>query len=367
MGSITTNIKDLYLSEDRFISDPEKELSSTKIMELVKTPEMISLDTTGLSLHEPPNFALRHRTEEDFKEYYKRYNYWVRTLDTVLYQLKHQKSTQFNDLYAIAHDMINYYSQDPNYVLNLMNNRVVGDHDNYVALHSVHVAILSLGIGMKAQYPTELLLELVIGALLHDLGHTKTFKRYMVTEYLESDDIEKYDKHVLVGLALLRNLSQVPLTTAIIMLQHHEYYNGAGRIFMSPPERIHEFSSIVQTANTFESRCRFHNPNRSLAFFIKDAKLGHFKKEIQNHLLTLLSLYPIGSYVINENSEICKVIGANGTQLTAPILQSLFSYKNGKLEVLTARQIYNNTPQNQSKVVKSIFNTTLLAKLSLGF
>ncbi len=367
MGSIVTNIKDLYLSEDRFIGDPEKELSSTKIMELVKSPKNIAIDTSGVSLHEPPNFELRKRSEDDFKEYYKRYNYWVRTLDTVLYQLKHQESTQFSDLYSVAQDMINYYSQDPNYMLNLMNNRVVGDHDNYVAIHSVHVAILSLGIGMKALYSTEILLELVIGALLHDLGHTKTFKRYMVTEYLESSDIEKHDKHVLVGLALLRNLSQVPLTTAIIMLQHHELYNGAGRIFMSPPERIHELTSIVQAADTFESRCRFHPPNRSLAFFIKDAQLGHFKKSIQNHLLTLLSVYPIGSYVINENSEICKVIGANNKQITAPILQSLFSYKKGKLEALSARQTYNNTPKNQAKVVKSIFNTTLLAKISLGF
>lgn len=367
MEGIATCVNDIQIPIKRFIQNKKNELTSEYMYSLTENSSLLEVDMMSDIIHEPPTTEFKFRSETVLEYYNDRYIDWVENTDRVLNQLKNNKKAHFNDLLNITKDILTCYTNAPFYILNLTNRRVPAESDLYIAYHSVNVAILSIAVGIQAEYGSYQIIELGIGALLHDLGHKKSNQELMTEEYLDDDEREAYNTHVTTGIHLLKNLTHIPITTALIILQHHEYYDGSGRINQTPPERIHDFSSIIHIVDTFESRCRFHSPNLSLTFFIKDSKLGIFNKKFLSTFVTTLSLFPIGTFVLTEKSEIGKVIGTRRGTLQNPIIVTIFSIENGSLKPLKEKRLFNTTQDNQVKIIKTFNNAQLNRKISLGF
>ncbi len=367
MEGIATCVHDIQIPKKRFIQNKKLELTSEYIHGLTEKSSLMEVDMMSDIIHEPPTTKFKFRSETVLEYYNDRYIDWVENTDRILNQLKSNKKVHFNDLLNITKDILTCYTNAPFYLLNLTNRRVPAESDLYLAYHSVNVAILAMAVGIQAEYGSSQIIELGIGALLHDLGHKKTNKELMIEEYLDNDEQEVYNTHVTTGIHLLKSLTHIPFTTALIILQHHEYFDGSGKTNQTPPERIHDFSSIIHIVDTFESRCRFHSPNLSLTFFIKDSKLGLFNKKFLPTFISTLSLFPIGTYVLTEKNEIGKVIGTRRGTLQNPIIVTIFSITKGTLKALPKKRLYNTNQNDQVKIIKTFNNDQLNRKISLGF
>ncbi|MGL1937382.1 MAG: HD domain-containing protein [Fibrobacterales bacterium] len=367
MELVATSMSEIELPEHNFLNDPSKDLTPEGLNRLAKDKAIYSIDMMSDILHEPPNTIPEFTKSGSLQRFDDRYINWVEQLDRYLNLLHNGKKVKFEFLMDMSREILQTYQKVPFYLLNLINKRVAGDQDLFIAYHSINVAILSIAVGIQAEYGTSQLLELTIAALLHDVGHKRSEKRVMVDEYLEFDALEQFDNHAVEGLALLKNLTKVPVTTAFAVFHHHEFHDGGGRINNTPSNEIHDFVSIIQIANQFETRCRFHTPNKSIHFLIQDGKIALYHKRFFSIFISTLSIFPIGSWVITDRNEVCKVVGSRTGSIQNPILASIFIIQQGKIESLAHKEFYNTNPHNQVKITKTFRNEQLETKMMLGF
>ena len=150
----------------------------------------------------------------------RRYWKWASDIEALFGKLKTNKETEFEMIEEVARDIIDCYYQDGRYCLNLMNLRHPPASERYLSTHAINTAIAAAGIGARRAYPLPLVRELVVGALLHDIGHLLTYRPFLAKRDLDSPEQQKYDQHVTVGMAMLKNIAKIPVSTMLVVAQH---------------------------------------------------------------------------------------------------------------------------------------------------
>jgi HD-GYP domain-containing protein (c-di-GMP phosphodiesterase class II) len=138
-------------------------------------------------------------------------------------------------------------------------------------LHSSNVCYLSLMLGVKlghylVQQRNRLdprhardVMNLGLGALMHDVGKTELAEDLRAHEPLPGDELpDGWADHVRIGFDMIRG--NVDPSASQVVLHHHQQWNGRG--FPQLPstgrplsgERIHIFSRIVCIANWYDRR-----------------------------------------------------------------------------------------------------------------
>jgi len=183
---------------------------------------------------------------------------------------------------------------------------------------SVNVTITALCIGRKFRFSYDEIKQLATGALNYHLGIIALPKSLLRTDKPLTDE-EKvlYRQHTVYGYLLLAQNPQVPPTSAIVALQHHELQNGQGYPLglkgsnelplkdISKTHVIHRFAEIVAVADTY------HALSDEMAKTCGDEvsitrnaikKLislgGHYlNSEIVKTLVSIVPFYPVGTRV----------------------------------------------------------------------
>jgi len=128
-------------------------------------------------------------------------------------------------------------------------------HSQSVADHSANVANLSVYLAMAVGHATEFELEqMYTGAILHDLGKVK-----IDPKILENPNDSLYshaiNQHPVEAVKMLKKMDNVHPDALSIVLQHHEFYNGAGYPQGLKADQISEYARIASIANAFDNIC----------------------------------------------------------------------------------------------------------------
>ena len=123
--------------------------------------------------------------------------------------------------------------------------------DYYTYFHSVHVYHLSLLLGIRANYSGQDLCHLGYGALLHDIGKLAVPQSILTKPAsLTPEEMGEIKKHPEAGYSML---TQLPLSSQLVILQHHESWDGGGYPRGLQEENIHPFSQIVSVADVYDA------------------------------------------------------------------------------------------------------------------
>lgn len=117
--------------------------------------------------------------------------------------------------------------------------------------HSVNVSVLSVYLAMQMGYTHNVILQNIgAGALLHDLGKSKV----PVEDGDSKADIEvKMMQHPALGVQALENdETEVPSEVKMIIMQHHENWDGSGFPKGLRGQHIYDLARIVSIANMFD-------------------------------------------------------------------------------------------------------------------
>ncbi|MBY0573504.1 MAG: DUF3391 domain-containing protein, partial [Undibacterium sp.] len=121
------------------------------------------------------------------------------------------------------------------------------------ALHSVNVSIVALLLGKTLDLPKETMLELGIGALLHDLGKMELTERVRwLDDSASHGERQLYQSHVALGVGLARKM-QLSNEAMLSIAQHHEYFDGSGYPSQIAGEKISIPSRIISLVNHFDN------------------------------------------------------------------------------------------------------------------
>ncbi|MBI3285382.1 MAG: DUF3391 domain-containing protein [Burkholderiales bacterium] len=191
------------------------------------------------------------------------------------------------------------------------------------SLHSINVTVISLLLGKALGLVKADMLELGIGALLHDIGKTELPDRLRwQDEQFNTSERQLYHGHVMHGVNLARKMGLSP-HAMLLIAQHHEHADGSGYPGRIPGEKISPISRIVALVNYYDNLCNAANP--SLAITPHEALSQIFTQhKAQFHQPTLtafirmMGIYPPGSVVQLSDERYAMVVSVNSARPIKP-------------------------------------------------
>lgn len=256
----------------------------------------------------------------------------------------------------IAQDIIN--NQDA--LINLVE---IKSHDEYTFSHATNVCILLILNCIRRGLNMELIEEIAIGGLLHDLGNIRISQDILLKpSRLNPKEFEEIKRHPLEGYAILNEQSEnISEITKLITLQHHERNSGQGYPHGLKGNEISEFTSMVMVADVYDAltsdrpyRKKFL-PHDAMRLIINQVDSG-FSKEAVRLFVEDLSLYPVSSLVMLNTSEIALVIKINRKSVIRPLVKILTNPKRELLE----EPIEVNLVEDKTRYILNAINEEII-------
>ncbi len=197
--------------------------------------------------------------------------------------------------------------------------------DEYILTHCINVSILALSFGRHLGLAQDRLIELGLGALLHDLGKMQVPLEILNKPgRLTAEEFAVVKRHPEYGHALLtRHDSDVPAPVLDIVRHHHERLDGQGYpdglpAYTIPP--LTRIASIVDVYDAITSDRVYHDgmtPHDALGNLFRWAP-GNFDKQLIEEFIRCLGIYPVGSLVELNTGEVAVVATFNEAHRLKP-------------------------------------------------
>lgn len=228
------------------------------------------------------------------------------------------------------------------------------DKDEYTAIHSVNVCILSLTFGRTLGLSEAELNTLGLGALLLDIGKSKVPAHILhKTDALSEGEFSLMKAHAYLGYATLENNEKIPIEALEIILNHHERLDGKGYPNGLRGQDISKLTRIVSIIDIFDAmtsdRC------------YKDAlQAQHALNEIYNmaphqldqdlveSFIQCIGIYPVGSIVALNTGHTGVVVKLNEDNRLKPIIGLVLNRKKEPYENIKMLNLSSDVWQRSS-------------------
>lgn len=160
------------------------------------------------------------------------------------------------------------------------------DYDTYI--HSVNVGVLALSLAKELFKKEDKhdMHALGAGFFLHDLGKVNIDDAIINKPgKLTEEEMTIIRRHPGMGFRLLHDTKQITEESRLIVLQHHERYNGSGYPKKLRGDEIHIYGRICSVADVFDALVSKRPYKTQKTPFdalkiMKDEMLDHFHKDV---------------------------------------------------------------------------------------
>lgn len=295
----------LLLAKGRPISDA--------IWELLKQREVYTLRTEW---HE---WDCRIFSERLYRE-------TVARVQKIYREIRLVSGETLGELRQVVEDLLAEIEKHPRLQVNLNQLR---SHDNYTYVHSVNVSLLAAIIGRERGLEGNALRQLVLGALLHDIGKLKIDGDIInkkgglsETEYATMKLHPHFGRDMLADIAL-------PWAVLAPVIQHHERWDGSGYPEGCKREESHTNAQIVALADVFDAVVsdrpyRAGLPPYHAVELIVSGQGRDFSPAVVRDFSKAITVYPRNATVTLSSGEVGVVVGFTPQAPTRPQVQVLF-------------------------------------------
>ena len=189
------------------------------------------------------------------------------------------------------------------------------DDHRYTFEHSINVAMLSTMIGMDLELSDKELYNLIVGAVLHDIGKIQISNSILdKPSKLTDAEFRSIQNHPKYGVQLSNGLESVNDDVRRIILQHHEKLNGTGYPDGLSECKIDSLARIVTVSDIFDavaSNRSYHTAKstyKSMLIVQGDADKGLIDNNVADALKRNIILYPQDTILTLSNGMTCIVI-----------------------------------------------------------
>ncbi|GMA50507.1 phosphodiesterase [Alicyclobacillus contaminans] len=193
--------------------------------------------------------------------------------------------------------------------------------------HSVNVTLFALGVGMGLGMREEQLIQLGIGALLHDVGKLRIPESILKKPGpLTDDEFLLIKTHTNLGYDILRAIPDMPSASALIALQHHERMDGSGYPFGLRGQDIHYMSRITAVADVYEALTanrvyrRAYLPHQALEMLLGGGGT-QFDLDMVEAFVNTIAIYPVGMTLHLSNGYRAVVVSSGKRQTQRPLVR----------------------------------------------
>lgn len=223
-------------------------------------------------------------------------------------------SLDYEKLVVVVGQIIDEIFSNEDVTLNLANLKAV---DDYIFHHSVNVCILSIITGIYMGFNKTRLVDLGVGAILHDIGKTLVPRDILnKPARLSYDEFEVIKRHSSFGHDLITRINGLSKESAEVVLSHHERYDGTGYPYGKDKDSIHIYAKIASLADVFDAVTsdRIYGSKEdsyiAVSYILEDSG-KKFEPEIVKTFLRVIGYYPVGLNVMLNTGEYGVIVRKN--------------------------------------------------------
>lgn len=206
----------------------------------------------------------------------------------------------------------------------------VKSHDEYTFHHMINVCVLSLALGQAIGLERHQVINLGIGALLHDVGKVKVPAEILQhAGPLDEEQWRLVQHHPVDGTGLILMTSRDLFhPAATVVLEHHAAYDASGYPTLRGNRQPTLLSRIVAVADCFDAVTsarpyrQAEERRQALAMLNAGAGTG-FDPRVVRAFVRMMGLYPIGTLVELSTGEVGVVVRNDDRVLTRPTLRMI--------------------------------------------
>lgn len=236
----------------------------------------------------------------------------------------------------------------------------ISAYDSYTYAHSVDVCALSIAIGYHMGLTRPTLVKLGMGALLHDLGKTRVpIEILNKPGKLTDEEFEEIKKHPAYGykMACYEFEEKLEPEAALIILNHHERYDGSGYPRGLKGDELSILDMICGIADMYNAMTTDRVYRKALPYSeAYEMLLGsagtYFSIEVVHAFAQCVEPYPVGTLVEMSDGRRACVISTDTPIPTRPVIRILDTREIIDLSVNLSLVIANQLSQEEaSKLV----------------
>lgn len=225
---------------------------------------------------------------------------------------------------SIADDILVDIGNDSTYLGNQM--IALQNYDDYTYKHCLRVSMLSTGIANELHLSQDDIREIIIAALLHDIGKSNIDHEIIVKPgKLTDEEFEKIKQHPHIGYQILKRTGGYTPNVLSGVLFHQEKFDGSGYPTGISGRNIPLIARIITVADVFDALTS-NRPYRKPWSVAETEEyiLGgcgvHFDYDVAAAFLRSFNPYPVGTVVSLSDGRHGIVIKHNSNVLR-PVLR----------------------------------------------
>jgi putative nucleotidyltransferase with HDIG domain len=203
----------------------------------------------------------------------------------------------------------------------------------YTYFHSVSVGTLMITFAKHLGFDYELVKEIGMGGLLHDIGKVNVPVEILTKPgRLFEDELIKIKEHVEHGRVILEQIPEIDETSIYIAVHHHERLDGTGYPNSLKGDQISIFGQMAAIVDIYDAitsdRCYRKGilPTIALRKLLEWSEF-HFNKELVQQFVRCMGIYPVGTLVRLSNALLGVVLNHDEKNLLYPLIRVVYSTK----------------------------------------
>jgi len=207
--------------------------------------------------------------------------------------------------------------------------------DAYLLEHSLNVAFLMVSFGRHLGLDLQVLKQLAIGGLLHDVGKTQVNLEVLnKPARLTTEEFEHMKLHQVLSEPVLDSIPGLSEMSRQVSLLHHEKLDGSGYpkgLAGDEISLVGRMSAIVDIYDALTAtRCYKKSISPTAAFKILKSMTPHqLDSNLLYEFIRNVGVYPVGSLVELSDGRAGLVWESNETSFLKPIIKCFYSVKLG--------------------------------------
>ena len=215
-----------------------------------------------------------------------------------------------------------------------LRNKLIGDEQVCLRLlsaqagekptaHALNVTVIAMLMGRLFKLPEAELVDLALGAMLHDIGKLELPHRvHHHNERMTAAEVKAYRDHARLGSLLAKRMKLSPTVVQVIE-QHHEEADGDGFPNRLNMDRMCDAARIVSIVNRYDGLCNPRNLARALTPHEAVSRLftqgrDKFEATMLNAFIRMMGVYPVGSVVQLTDDRFAVVTHVNASRPLKP-------------------------------------------------
>ncbi|MDF2500229.1 MAG: hypothetical protein K0Q77_943 [Anaerosporomusa subterranea] len=285
----------------------------------------------------------------------------ISTVKEAFEGFRNTKKIDMGQFKQLTEGIVDEIIRNPNAVFHLNDIRM---YDDYTFAHSVNVCVLAVLVGAALQYTPRQLMELGVGAVLHDVGKMAIEKQILNKPgHLSESEMDLMRRHPELGFEILRKYSaQLSWLSIHVAFQHQEKFDGSGYPRGLKETDIHEYARITAIADVYDALTSDRpyrpalSPGEAYEFLLAGSGT-HFDPDILREFLRHVALYPVGSVVKLNTGDIGIVTHVFSGLQTRPIV---------RLVVDASNTLYNSDAEIDLSTELTVFVNQVLPELDVA-